>query len=65
MKNPNKLPECHTCLYFNHITDAIGTCHLNPPVPIASSQTELITEWEISEQSITWETNFCSHHTAK
>ena len=63
MNNPNNLPECLTCLYFTHLggSTAAGICHLNPPVPVKPAE-ELI---RLSEETITWETNYCSHHKAK
>ena len=63
MENPNKLPECHTCLYFKHIEKAIGICHLNPPTPL--TDTSKAKTVPLSEPTVTWETNYCSHHTAK
>lgn len=61
MSNPNSLPECHTCLYFQHIQNAIGNCHLNPPIPTKPKKTSS----ELSDLPITWETNYCSHHKSK
>ena len=58
MYNTHNLPECHTCIWFQHIIRAIGRCHLNPPIPIKPSNSN----WEQSELPITWETNYCSHH---
>ena len=61
MKNPNNLPKCHTCIYFSHIKDALGSCHLNPPIQLQVPSNRFIQ----AEETITWETNYCSHHTAK
>ena len=61
MSNPNNLPECHTCLYFQTIQNAIGYSHLNPPVVIEPQ----FHKHETCELPVTWETNYCSHHKSK
>ena len=59
--NPNKLPQCNTCVYFEHLSLAFGNCHLNPPIPLTTPNEGL----HLSELPTTWEVNYCSHHKAK